>query len=149
MGNVGDLIVLGAVLLWGLYSVLGRRVMRQRSALSATAFSAFVGLPLLLFAAAWEMRTFAIDFSPKLLLAVLYIGIVPTVIGFLSWNAGVRRLGPSGAMVSYNTLPLYGVLLGYLLLGEPIGWSHLLGGALIVGGGLWVAHAEIGVIREV
>jgi drug/metabolite transporter (DMT)-like permease len=139
MGNVGDLIVLGAVLLWGLYSVLGREVMRHRSALSATALSAFLGLPLLLLAAAWEMRTLAIDLSLRLVLAVLYIGIVPTVVGFLSWNAGVRCLGPSGAMVSYNTLPIYGILLGYLLLGEPIGWSHLLGGALIVGGGLWAA----------
>jgi drug/metabolite transporter (DMT)-like permease len=141
MGNVGDLIVLGAVLLWGLYSVLGRQVMRHRSALSATALSAFLGLPLLLLAAAWEMRGSAVDISPKLVLAILYIGIVPTVVGFLSWNAGVRRLGPSGAMVSYNTLPLYGIVLGYLLLGEPIGWSHLLGGALIVGGGLWAARS--------
>lgn len=139
-GNVGDLIVLGAVALWGLYSVLGRRVMRHRSALSATALSAFLGLPLLLLAAAWETRTFAIDLSPKLVLAVLYIGVTPTVVGFLSWNAGVRRLGPSGAMVFYNTLPLYGALLGHLFLGEPIGASHLIGGALIVGGGLWAAR---------
>ncbi|MDH4138215.1 MAG: DMT family transporter, partial [Anaerolineae bacterium] len=107
-GNVGDLIVLGAVALWGLYSVLGRQVMRHRSALSATAFSAFLGLPLLLLAAAWEVQTFPVVARPQLVLAVLYIGIAPTVIGFLSWNAGVRRLGSSGAMVFYNTLPLYG-----------------------------------------
>ena len=55
-GNAGDLIVLGAVALWGLYSVLGRQVMRHRSALSATALSAFLGLPLLLLAAAWEIQ---------------------------------------------------------------------------------------------
>jgi drug/metabolite transporter (DMT)-like permease len=138
--NVGDLIVLGTVVLWGLYSVLGRQVMRRRSALSTTAFSAFLGLPWLLLAAAWELRTFAVDVRPWLVLVVLYIGVAPTVIGFLSWNAGVRRLGPGGAMVFYNTLPLYGALLGYLFLGEPIGWIHLLGGALIIGGGLWAAR---------
>lgn len=138
-GNVGDLIVLGAVALWGLYSVLGRQVMRRRSALSATSFSAFLGLPLLLLAAAWEVQTFPVVARPELVLAVLYIGIAPTVIGFLSWNAGVRRLGSSGAMVFYNTLPLYGALLGYLFLGESIGAAHLLGGALIIGGGLWAA----------
>jgi drug/metabolite transporter (DMT)-like permease len=138
--NVGDLVVLGAVALWGLYSVLAHRAMRRCSALSATAFSAFLGLPFLLLAAAWELRSFPVVASPELILAVLYIGIAPTVIGFLSWNAGVRRLGPSGAMVFYNTLPLYGALLAHLLLGEPIGPSHLLGGALIVGGGLWAAR---------
>jgi drug/metabolite transporter (DMT)-like permease len=138
--NVGDLIILGAVALWGLYSVLGRQVMRRRSPLSATALSAFLGLPLLLLAAAWEIQTFPVNVGPKLILATLYIGIIPTVVGFLSWNAGVHRLGASGAMVFYNTLPLYGALLGYLLLDESIGLVHLLGGVLIVGGGLWATR---------
>jgi drug/metabolite transporter (DMT)-like permease len=141
-GGVGDLIVLGAVALWGLYSVLGRQVMHRRSALSATAFSAFLGLPLLLLAAAWEMQSFPVDARPQLILAILYIGAAPTVVGFLAWNAGVRRLGPSGAMVFYNTLPLYGALLGHLFLGESIGPAHLLGGTLIIGGGLWAGRGR-------
>jgi drug/metabolite transporter (DMT)-like permease len=138
--NIGDLITLGAVVLWALYSILGRRVMHQRSALSATAFSAFLGLPLLLPAAVWEMSALPPNIEPRLLLSVLYIGVAPTVVGFLAWNAGVRRLGASGAMVFYNTLPLYGALLGTLFLGESIGLAHLLGGALIIGGGLCAAR---------
>ena len=137
--NVGDLIVLGAVVLWALYSVLGRRAMERRSALSASAFSALLGLPALLLAAAWEMRVSGFAFEPRLILPILYIGVAPGVIGFLSWNSGVRRLGAGGAMVFYNTLPLYGTLLGHFLLGEPLGMSHLVGGALIVAGGLWAA----------
>jgi drug/metabolite transporter (DMT)-like permease len=141
-GNVGDLIVLGAVALWGLYSVLGHQVMRHRSTLSATALSVFLGLPPLLLAAVWEIQTFPVDLRPEVVLAVLYIGIAPAVIGFLSWNSGVRRLGSSGAMVFYNMLPLYGVLLGHLFLGESIGPVHLLGGALIIGGALWAAQGR-------
>jgi len=141
-GNVGDLIVLGAVALWALYSVLSRQAMRYRSALSATALSVFLGLPPLLLAAAWEIQTFPVSIRPALILAVLYIGIAPAAVGFLSWNAGVRRLGPSGAMVFYNTLPLYGALLGYLFLGESIGPAYLVGGALIIGGGLWAARGR-------
>lgn len=137
--SLGDLIVLGAVALWGLYSVLGRQVMRQRSALSATAFSTFLGLPLLLVAAAWEVQTFTVEVRPDVILAVVYIGLVPTLVGFLAWNTGVRRLGPGGAMVFYNTLPLYGALLGVLFLGESIGAAHMLGGTLIIGGGVWAA----------
>jgi drug/metabolite transporter (DMT)-like permease len=141
-GNVGDLVVLAAVTLWGLYSVLGRRAMRRRSPLSATAFSAFLGLPALLLAAAWELWTLPVHVSPQLILAVVYVGVAPGVVGFLAWNAGVRRLGASGAMVFYNTLPLYGALLAHLFLGEPIGLRHLLGGALIVGGGVWAARGR-------
>ncbi|MGD8472910.1 MAG: DMT family transporter [Anaerolineae bacterium] len=140
--NVGDLVVVGAVALWGLYSVLGRCVMKRRSALSATAFSAFMGLPFLSLAAIWEVQHIQVHLGPGVLLALLYIGIFPTVIGFLSWNAGVRRLGASGAMVFYNTLPLYGALLGIVFLHEPLGLYHLVGGSLIAGGGVWAARSR-------
>jgi drug/metabolite transporter (DMT)-like permease len=140
--NIGDLIILGAVSLWGVYSVLGRRVMRHRSALSATAFSAFLGLPLLLLAAVWELQRIPIHLGPKVIVAILYIGIAPTVVGFLAWNAGVRRLSASGAMVFYNTLPLYGALLGTLFLGESLGPAYLSSFALIIGGGIWAARGR-------
>ena len=45
--NTGDLLVLAAVLAWGVYSVLSRIVTRTRSALTATAVSTWFGLPLL------------------------------------------------------------------------------------------------------
>jgi drug/metabolite transporter (DMT)-like permease len=140
--NAGDVITLGSVALWGLYSVLGRQVMRHRSALSATALSIFLGLPLLLLAAPWEVHLIPVRISTGLVLGMLYIGCVPTVVGFLAWNAGVRRLGAGGAMVFYNTLPLYGVLLGSLVLAEPLSLAHLAGGGLIVGGGLWAARGR-------
>ena len=140
--NVGDLVVLAAVTLWGLYSVLGRRVMETRSALSATAFSAFLGLPFLCVAAFWELQQIQVHAVPKVIAAVLYIGVFPTVVGFLSWNAGVRRLGASGAMVFYNTLPLYGALLGTVFLQESLGFHHLAGGLLIAGGGIWAARSR-------
>jgi drug/metabolite transporter (DMT)-like permease len=140
--NVGDLISLVAVVLWALYSVLGRRVMRDRSALSATAFSAFLSLPFLLPAALWERQVLPMNLGPHLLPFILYIAIAPTIIGFVSWNEGVRRLGSSGAMIFMNTLPLYGALFGYLLLNEPVGPAHLVGGALIIGGGVWAARSR-------
>jgi drug/metabolite transporter (DMT)-like permease len=40
-------------------------------------------------------------------------------------------------MVFYNTLPLYGAILGAVLLGEPLGMIHYLFGGLIIAGGLW------------
>jgi drug/metabolite transporter (DMT)-like permease len=137
--NVGDLIVLGAVALWSLYTVLSRQVTRHRSPMSVSAFSAFLGTPFLWLATAWEAHSLAFNITAKLVLVIVYVGVVPTVIAFLAWNSAVRRVGPSGVMTFYNTLPLYGVLLAYLLLNEAIGVSHLLGGALIISGGIWAA----------
>ncbi len=140
--SIGDLIILLAVTLWSLYTVLSRRVTSNRSVLSATGLSTILGVPFLLVAMALEWQILSLRITPALILAAVYMGISPTVIAFLSWNAGVRRLGPSGAMAFYNTLPLYGALLAFLFLGEEIGLATLIGGALIIGGGMWAARAR-------
>lgn len=138
--NIGDMIVLGAVAIWALYSVISSRVMRRRSSISATALSTFMGLPALCLFALWEVQHIPVQFDAKLVLIILYLGIVPAAAGFYAWNAGVARLGPGGAMVFYNTLPLYGAILGFLFLGEPIGLPHITGGLLIAAGGIWAAR---------
>ena len=138
--NIGDIIVLCSVAIWGLYSVLGSQVMRRRSPVSTTAFSTLMGLPLLLLPAMWELQTIPVSVDLNLVLSILYLGVVPAAGGFYAWNAGVAKLGPSGAMVFYNTLPLYGALLGFTLLGEQIGLPHIVGGILIVGGSIWAAR---------
>jgi len=134
--NPGDLLVLLAAAVWGLYSVASRRATRNRSPLSATAISTLMGLPVLLAAAILEQRVVPVQFSPRLLVTVLYLGLVPAALGYFLWNAGVKKLGAGGAMVFYNMLPLYGAVLGFFLLGEQIGPPHLAGGLLIIGGGV-------------
>jgi drug/metabolite transporter (DMT)-like permease len=46
-------------------------------------------------------------------------------------------------MIFYNTLPLYGVILGAALLGEPLGVIHFIFGGLILGGGLWATLSGV------
>ncbi len=134
--NSGDLLMIANVVLWGLYSVLARVVTRGRSVISATAFSTWLALPFLYPAMLGEWRQTPPALTPLLLLTMLYIGIFPAFIAFLTWNEGVRRAGPSGAMAFYNMLPLYGALLGAFFLGETLSPGELAGGALVIGGGL-------------
>jgi drug/metabolite transporter (DMT)-like permease len=141
--NPGDVLVFGAILSWGIYSVLSRVATRSRSALSASALSTFFGLPLLLVAALAELPTRPVDASPALLAAIIYIGIFPSVVAYLSWNEGVRRVGPAKATAFFNMLPVFGALFGVLLLDEPFGWSQLVGGAMIILGGLFAASDDL------
>ena len=135
--NPGDLILLAAAVVWAFYSVFGRRVMRNRSSVSATALSNFLGLPILAAATVFELRHIPLNLTTQTLAAIIHICIVPTIIGYWAWNRAVRSLGAGGAMVFYNTLALYGVILGATLLDEPFGLAHLFSGGLILGGGLW------------
>ncbi|MFH1036094.1 MAG: DMT family transporter [Pseudomonadota bacterium] len=135
--NPGDLLLVGAAITWAIYSVIGRRVMRTRSSLSASGLSTLLALPLLLAAALVELRYLPFHLRPATVAAVIHICIVPTIIGYWCWNRAVQVLGAGGVMVFYNTLPLYGVLLAAWTLGEPLTAIHLIFGGLIVAGGLW------------
>jgi len=141
--NVGDLYVLLAVVLWGLYSVISRKATQSRSVFSVTVISTWMAIPLFLGAAAAGWQPASANWSWHLLLAVVYIGIFPSAAAFLSWNEGVRRVGPNRAMVFYNMLPVYGSILGVILLGESLGLQHFIGGGLILAGSLLAIWPEL------
>ncbi len=141
--NVGDLYVILAVVLWGLYSVISRTATRSRSVFSVTVISTWMAIPLFFGAAAVGWQPGPTHWSWHLLLAVVYIGIFPSGAAFLSWNEGVRRVGPNRAMVFYNTLPVYGSILGVILLGESLGAEHFVGGGLILAGSFIAIWPEL------
>jgi drug/metabolite transporter (DMT)-like permease len=141
--NVGDLYVLLAAGLWGLYSVISRWATRSRSVFSVTAISTWMALPLFLGAAAAGWEPAPTHWNWYLLLAVVYIGIFPSGAAFLSWNEGVRRVGANRAMVFYNMLPVYGSILGVILLGESLGAEHFIGGGLILAGSFMAIWPEL------
>jgi drug/metabolite transporter (DMT)-like permease len=137
--NRGDAIMLGIIFLWGLYSVWSRVATRQSSSLRVTAISTWLALPFLIPTAAVEWQSSPTEFTLPLILMCVYVGIFPTVIAFLAWNEGVRRVGPNQAMAFYNMLAVYGALFGILFLGETLSPELVMGGALVIGGGLFVA----------
>lgn len=68
------------------------------------------------------------------LAGVAYVGVFASFFAFLFWNHGVATVGPGRASVFIYLMPLFGAVLGYLLLGEAIAAHHLVGAALVFGG---------------
>jgi drug/metabolite transporter (DMT)-like permease len=135
--NPGDLILLASAVVWAFYSVIGRRVMRSRSPVSATALSNILALPVLAVAALIELGYIPVNLRLETVAAMVHICFVPTLLAYLCWNRAIQALGAGGAMVFYNTLPLYGVLMGAAFLEEPLTLAHFIFGGLILAGGLW------------
>jgi drug/metabolite transporter (DMT)-like permease len=73
-------------------------------------------------------------------LSIGYLGLFGTVFGFLWYFEGIQQIGPARAAVFINFVPVNGVLLGVLLLGEPLNLS-LLGGGVLVVVGAYLANA--------
>ncbi len=73
--------------------------------------------------------------APATAVAVRFvIATVCSVLGFVWWNEGVDVLGPSRTAIFNNLVPVSGLVLGSLLLGEAVTGVHLAGAALVVAG---------------
>jgi drug/metabolite transporter (DMT)-like permease len=131
----GELLIFGCVLSWTLYSVIGKTAMRGLSPLVAVCYSSLAGA-LMLFLLALTQGQLATIFSypPAAWLALLYLGLFGTVIGFLWYFQAIARIGPSRAAVFINFVPVNGVLLSTLILDEPLTLSLLTGGVLVICG---------------
>jgi len=65
---------------------------------------------------------------------VVALAVASTAIAYLIYFRLIADIGPSRALTVTFLIPLFGVLWGYLFLGEAITANMLAGGALIVAG---------------
>ncbi|WP_185268591.1 DMT family transporter [Halopseudomonas xiamenensis] len=129
--NDGDLIMLAAVLSWGLYSVLLQRWIMPVPGLILMAAMLLCGVPLLVPFFLWELvHVGPMPLSWQAAGAVGYTAVFASLLAYVAWNNGVKVLGPATASLFSYLTPVFTALLGVLLLSEQLYWYHLAGGAL-------------------
>ena len=70
-------------------------------------------------------------------ICLLIVGLVHTGITYCLYFSSLKELpGQTAAILSYID-PLVAVIIGVLVLGEPLSWQQLIGGGLILGFTLW------------
>lgn len=133
--GLGELLIFGCVLSWVAYSLIGKQVMRTLSPLAAVTYSALLGTLALLPGALWEGLLASL---PRYTLgqwaALGYLAVFGTVIGFIWYYEGIKKIGPSRAAVFINLVPVSAVFLSWLILGEPLSLPLFLGAALVITG---------------
>lgn len=132
--NRGDLWLLAAVLVWGLYTV-GLHWRPPIHPMLLFAACAVVGLTALAPFYAWELASGQrIEMSPQALAAIVYVGIFPGFLGHVLYNAGVAAVGPNQGSLFIHLMPVFGTLLAAVFLDERPYWYHFAGMALILTG---------------
>jgi len=120
---------------WSIYTVLLAKIPQGLSRLGFTFSMVLAGIVLLIPMYLWELSTGArIVLTEDSILAFAYIGIFPSVLSFLCWNRGVELVGANVAGTFLNLMPIFGAVLGMLLLGETLLPYHYVGIVLIFGG---------------
>ena len=130
----GDALAVAAAACYALYSLLGRRE-RARLPLLTYAGGVYLvaGLVTSPFAAAFASSTH----PARALAAVCAMALVPSALGHTLYNAAIRRLHPSIPNLIATQEVTLGILLAWLLLGEPITWNVASGAVLtLLGVGL-------------
>jgi len=74
---------------------------------------------------------------------VLAIALVCTVAAVVLFLAGLARIGPVRASIYSTVEPVFTVILATVVLGERITVARAAGGALILGGVLLLARADL------
>ncbi|HEX2528203.1 MAG TPA: DMT family transporter [Geminicoccus sp.] len=129
----GDLVMIVATLVWVAYTLVlqSGRPPVPVAPLVLTQFGA--GALFLLPCALLEWLVFApvMEFDGKVWLSLLYVAIFPSILAYLCWDRGVAAAGAEIATVLANLAPVIAAVLAWAVLGEAIGWHHLLAAVLI------------------
>lgn len=141
--NRGDALILCGVVAWAFYTSL----LRLRPALHWQSFLAVtfaIGVLAMAPGAAAEWHEIAaMQWSPRVFAAILYVALLPSVVAYALFNAAVATLGPASAGQAITLMPLFGALLAALILGEQLHSHHFAGMTLILGGILVSAFARL------
>ena len=136
-GNVGlgEVFIFFCVMSWVAYSLLGKAVMKDLSALVAVTYSSVVGAVGLFIPA--YLEGIVQDFSHYTAMewfGIFYLGFFGTVLGFVWYYEGIRAIGATRASQFINFVPISAVLLAFFLLTEPITSSLVIGTVMVCAG---------------
>lgn len=132
-GGAAALIVLGAAVCQGLYHVAVKPLAEELGALSATMWSVWAGTFLALPALPALLADLP-DAPTGATAAAVFLGIVPSALGYLAWSDAVSRTTIARSTVALYLVPVVAMALAWVWLGERPTVSAVLGGALAVAG---------------
>ena len=131
------LLIFGAAICQALYFLIVRRLLDQMAPGKLTALSTWIGTVMLLALAGPELMH--LDVTVREAMLLLYLGVGPTAIGFLSWSHVLRTMPASTASSFLFLVPLSSLVMAWLMLDRLPPYVSFIGGIIIITG-LWLFH---------
>jgi len=138
----GNLIIYVAVLAWGLYTVLGKRLIMQYGPLDASAITLLIGT--LIFLPIGILPALQFDYASIggwTWAQIVYLGVITSVVSYLLWYYALGRVEAGKVALFANLQPILTTVLAVVLLGQGVTLQFVLGGILAI---LGVVIAQFG-----
>jgi drug/metabolite transporter, DME family len=133
LNAVGVLLALATGPTWGLYGILGRRLLRRYNSWTILLYTFGAGtlfmLPLLSPEGLGQVAA-----RPSALLWMAFLALVPSIGGYGLYTVALRYLNATVAAILATLEPLIAVLLAWAFLGETLTGLQFLGAGLVIAG---------------
>ena len=116
------------------YTIVARYLSHKFSALFITAAQAYMGTVFFLPFFIYENVTTTMVYSMNALLWVVYLGVVVTLGGYGLYNYALTKIEASKAAVFINLIPVFTLILAFLILDERLTSSELIASCIILTG---------------
>jgi len=132
--QIGDLMVLTTAFLWACNTVYTKRIISEFAPFQIVLCPMVFSVPFFFLAGyIWDVKMIT-HLDLKVLSSLIYQGLVTASFGFVAWNSMLQKYGAVSLHSFIFIMPIAGVLLGGLVLGEAITWDIILALAFIVSG---------------
>jgi len=135
----GDFIILGAVTVWACSTIYLKRIISTFPPFQVVLYSTMFSVPLFFLGALLWDKTMVFQLNAPVIGALLYQSLISASFGFVAWNTLLKKYGAVSLHSFVFIMPIAGVALGGLVLGEPITIKILLALVFIVIG-IFVVH---------
>ena len=137
-GNVkGDLLVLASLVMWGLFTVYGKKMIDELGALRVTAWVTVIGA-LTMIPVGWaEARAtgFSLtEMTAEAWLAIAFLGVACSFLATLLYFVALGLSESQKVGVYLYTIPPMTAVVAALYLGETITINLVIGAMLVIGG---------------
>lgn len=133
--NRGDMWIVLATLDWSLYTVLLRKLPQGLRGMPILGFSITLGALAILPLYLYESVTFqTMPVTAVSVASIAYVAVFPSLLSYMFWNHATQKLGVNRTGQFSHLMPVFGILLATLLLGERLQLYHALGMLLVAAG---------------
>ena len=141
--NKGDLVMIGGVVTWGLYSSFLKKKNFDLPLLTLVQILCTFGLIFILPQFFYELaQGQIIKFDINLAYILIFLALFPSIGSYYCWAGAVSIIGANRAGIFLSLIPLFSTIMAILLFNEKFQFFHLIGAILIILG-LFLSNKEI------
>jgi drug/metabolite transporter (DMT)-like permease len=133
--NKGDLLMIGAVITWGVYSAFLKKIKFEVSLLTLVHILCTFGLITLIPQFLYELlQGQTVTMNSNFIYSLLYLALFPSIGSYYCWAGAVSIIGANRSGIFLSLIPLFSTIMAIFFFNEKFQYYHFIGSVLTLFG---------------